>query len=81
MVAADLGLESELIDENDLDVARPGVEFLHALVIRRLATGKVRQAFAMGDGPMIGVLHLADVVAAADGDFGAEGEKDRGFVA
>jgi hypothetical protein len=28
-----------LIHENDLDVARPGVEFLHGLVINRLAVG------------------------------------------
>ena len=58
-------VEAELVDEDDLDVARLGVELLHALVVDRLAVGQVGQPFAVDDGPVVVLLHPADVVAAA----------------
>ena len=74
-------LQAELVDENDLDVAALGVEFLHALVIGGFAVGKIGQSFAMHDRPVIGLLHPADVIAAARRDFGAEREEHGRFVA
>ena len=76
-----LAFQAELVDEDDLDVAALGVEFLHALVIGGFAAGQIGQAFAMNDGPVIVLFHPADVVAAAGGDFGAEGEQHGRLVA
>src|SRR5947209_2252502 len=60
-LAAELTLPPELVDEHDLDVARAGVELLYAGVISRLAAGKVGQALAVGDGPLVPLLHAADL--------------------
>ena len=48
-----------------LMLRRLRVELLHALVIRRLAAGQIRQPFAVHDRPVVLLLHPADVVAAA----------------
>ena len=71
---------AELVDENNLDVAALRIELLDALVIRGLTVGKIRQAFAMHDGPVVMLLHAFDVIAAARGHFGGEREEDRCFT-
>ncbi len=63
-MSADFLLESKLVDENHFHIARSGVEFLNALVIRRLSVGKIGQALAMNDGPVVMLFHPSDVVAA-----------------
>ena len=68
--AAVLLLKTELIDEDNLDIAADGIEFLHALVIRRFASGQIGQAFAVHYRPMIMLLHFANVIAAPRRDFG-----------
>ena len=56
------------------------VEFLHALVIDRLAVRQIGQTFAVHDRPAVRLLDLSYIVAAPGGDFGAQREQHGSFV-